>query len=108
MRIPVRVMADGQALAPGTYRVRLTGEHAKDEVAGQTAELERWVEFVQGSEVKGRALAPVVPSSTVQEVAETAPPGRGNVRAERLRDDNYYRLWFNHGGDQILVYLEIA
>jgi hypothetical protein len=106
--LPVRVMADGKALAAGTYRVRLTGEHAANDVVGQNDQLERWVEFVQGSTVKGRALAPVVPPQSAKEVAHEPLPTRGTVRVERLKEDAYYRVWFNYHGDQVMIYLPIA
>lgn len=109
VRLPVRVLAGGQPLPAGTYRVRLTGEHASTEGAtGSSPQLERWVEFVQANQVKGRALAPVVPAATTGEVAKAAPPARGAVRVERLAADEYYRVWFNVGGDQVLIYLPIA
>lgn len=108
VRLPARVKADGETLLPGTYRVRLTGEHAKEAEGGESPELERWVEFVQGSQVKARVLAPVVPASEVQAVAETSVPARGGVRAERLKGDDYYRVWFNYRGEQILIYLPLA
>jgi hypothetical protein len=108
VRLPVRLMADGAALAPGTYRVRLTGEYATKRVPGQSEQLERWVEFVQGNRVKGRAMAPVVPASAAKQVADRALPARGTVRVERLREDNLYRLWFNYRGDQVLIYLPRA
>jgi hypothetical protein len=63
---------------------------------------------VQGREVKGRALAPAVPSSQSGQVAEATPPRQGAARVERLREDKYYRVWFNHRGDQILIYLPMA
>ena len=108
VRIPTRVLADGKALASGTYRVRLTGEHAEKNANGQLETLERWVEFVQRGEVKGRALAPAIPASAIGQVADTKPPRPGLVRVERLREDKYYRVWFNHRGDQILIYLPMA
>ena len=108
VQLPVEVMADGQPLSPGTYRVRLNGEHAKDDVVGQSEQLERWVEFVQSGKVKGRAMAPVVPSASAREVVKRPLPSRGTVRAERMKEDQYYRPWFNYQGDQVLVYLPIA
>lgn len=108
VHLPARVKADGQNLAAGTYRVRLTGEYAKNTAVGQSEQLERWVEFVQGTQVKGRAMAPVVPSASAASVSESAPPHQGSVRVERLKDDDYYRLWFNYRGDQVLIYLPIA
>jgi hypothetical protein len=108
VRIPAPVLTDGKPLAAGTYRVRLTGEHADKSVAGARETLERWVEFVQGGEVKGRALAPAIPAADRKQVVEVTPPPQGRARVERLREDKYYRVWFNHRGDQILIYLPMA
>ncbi len=90
------------------YRVRLTGQAAETAPVGQLAKLERWIEFVQGDAVKGRAMAPVVPSRAVPQVAESRPPAQGRFRVERLKQDDYLRLWYNLGGDQILIYLPIV
>ena len=108
VRVPVRVTADGKALAPGTYRVRLTGEHGKETAGGQSTQFERWVEFVQNTQIRGRALAPVIPAADVPAVADGPVPARGRVRGERLKGDDYYRLWFNYRGEQVLVYLPLA
>jgi hypothetical protein len=105
VRIPADVLADGKPLPAGTYRVRLTGKHADSVVVGQRAELERWVEFVSGGTVRGRAMAPVVPAPVVDQVAEKAPPAQGRFRVERLRGDEYIRLWYNLNRDQILIHL---
>lgn len=102
------VLANGEPLPAGRYRVRLTGQAAETAPVGQLAKLERWIEFVQGDAVKGRAMAPVVPSRAVQQVAESRPPAQGRFRVERLKQDDYLRLWYNLGGDQILIYLPIA
>ena len=108
VRIPVAVLADGKPLPAGRYRVRLTGEAAAVDAVGQLEALERWVEFVQGNEVKGRAMAPVVPAASTRQVAESRPPASGRFRVERLKGDQYLRLWYNLGGDQILIHLPIA
>jgi hypothetical protein len=108
VRLPAPVLADGTSLPAGSYRVRLTGQMAEKDVPGQLETLERWVEFVQGNEVKARAMASVVPSSALKEVTSRTPPASGTVRVERLREDQYYRLWFNYKGDQILIHLPIA
>jgi hypothetical protein len=107
VRIPIAVLADGQPLPAGRYRVRLTGKTAEPKAVGQLAMLERWVEFVQGKEVKGRAMAPVVPSDATQQIAEAAPPRPGRIRVERLKEDDYLRIWCNVKGDQVLVYLPV-
>ena len=103
----MNVLADGKPLPAGTYRVRLTGEHAQPKAPGQLEELERWVEFVQGNTVRGRAMAPVVPSRSVPQVADSRPPTPGRFRVERLKGDDYLRAWYNFNGDQVLIYLPI-
>ena len=75
---------------------------------GQVAQLERWVEFLQGSDVKGRAVASIVPGSAIREVAESNPPRPGQSRVERLKEDDYLRVWFNKGRDNVLLHLAIT
>lgn len=109
VRIPRAVLADGKPLAPGRYTVRLTGEQAGQDAIGQAEQLERWVEFVQDGEVKGRELASVVPSPAVSEVAEARPPRSGAARVEPLKiEDEYVRIWFNRQGDQVLIHLPFS
>jgi hypothetical protein len=108
VRLPISVVADGGPLRPGTYRLRLTGEAAKPAVVGHAEKLERWVEFLQGSDVKGRAVASIVPGSAIRRVAESAPPRPGRSRVDRLKGDDYLRVWFNKGGDHVLLHLAIA
>ncbi|MDQ3487090.1 MAG: hypothetical protein M3468_05065, partial [Acidobacteriota bacterium] len=55
-RITRSAMADGKPLPAGTYTVRVTAQESKPEAVGQTESLERWVEFVQKGEVKGREV----------------------------------------------------
>ena len=43
VRIPVNVLANGEPLPAGRYRVRLTGKIADAKAVGQLAVLERWV-----------------------------------------------------------------
>jgi hypothetical protein len=90
VRIPHRVQADGKALAPGAYEVRLTDADASPTPAGETAGLERWVEFVQHGVVKGREVATIVPASEIKQVADagTTLPRTGaaqNRGAQRER-----------------------
>src|SRR5215510_2912291 len=62
-KIPKGVMADGKPLAAGTYQVRLTKQEAPAAPAGISDNLQRWVEFVQAGNAKGRELATIVPAS---------------------------------------------
>ena len=70
VNIPQRVMADGQPLAAGTYEVRLTGDAPKP-VVGQSPDAARYVEFVRNGQVAGREVATVVPSTELNEIAES-------------------------------------
>lgn len=108
VRLTSAVLADGQRLEPGAYRLRLTGEVAKPPVVGQSERLERWVEFLQGSAVKARAVASVVPGASIGEVASVKPPAPGRHRVERLKEDDYLRIWINKSGDHVLLHLPLA
>lgn len=110
VRIPRKVTADNQPLKPGTYQVRLTGE-ALQPAAGETPNLEQWVEFLQAGKVKGKAVASVIPPDRIKDVAKT-PPGRlpkpGTVRVELLKGNDYVRVWINKGGLNYLIHLPVA
>ena len=105
VELPRQVMADGQTLAAGTYDVRVTADHASPDVAGQLPSLERWAEFRQGGEVRGREVASIIPQSEIQGVAKTAPPAPGTARVEMLKGDEYLRVWVNQGNISYLIHL---
>jgi len=103
-----RVMADGKPLAAGSYEVRLTAESARPEAPGQLPALERWVEFRQNNEVKGREVVSIVPQSEIKDVAKTPPPARGASRVELLKGDEYLRVWINRDGTHFLIHLPVS
>jgi hypothetical protein len=105
--INTRVLADGTALAPGTYQVRLTGESPKP-MPGLPTEASQYVEFVRGGKVAGRALATVIPASEIGEVADGPRPGPGASRVEMLKGNDYLRIWINRGGTNYLIHLPPA
>ena len=70
MRITRAVKANGEPLAPGYLHRSAHREEAKPDVKGQTPSLERWVEFLQGNQVKGREVVTIVPESEIAQVAE--------------------------------------
>ena len=105
VELPRRVMANGQTLASGTYDLRVTADRANPDAPGQLAVLERWVEFRQGDEVKGREVVSIVPQSEIDSVAKTAPPGSGASRVEMLKDNEYLRVWVNHDNTHYLIHL---
>jgi hypothetical protein len=105
VRLAQAVQADGKPLAAGTYTVRLTGENGTP-VVGQAPTSERWVEFVQGGQVRGRELASVVSSADIVAINENkSPPAAGTARVHSLRGGEYLRVWVNSGGTHYLVHL---
>ena len=106
--LPRAVMADGKPLPAGRYTVRLTAQTASP-APGASAELERWVEFVQGGQVRGRELVSIVPAD---EVKDTMPGpdmpgkvGRTGSRVEMLKGGEYLRVWIARGGHNYLLHL---
>jgi hypothetical protein len=102
------VKADGKALPAGTYQVHLTAQQATPDAKGQTAPLERWVEFVQKGQVKGREVVTIVPQSEIALVQKDAPPHANASKVETLKGGNYVRLWINKGGNHYLVHFPVA
>jgi hypothetical protein len=107
VRLPRAAMADGQALAAGTYAVRLSDAPVPP-VVGQSPDGTRWVEFVQSGAVKGRELATVLTGSALTQVAKEAPPAAGHARVEMLAGATYLRVWINHAGTNYLVHLPVS
>ncbi len=103
-----KVMADGKPLAAGTYRVRLTAQAAQPMAKGASEGLERWVEFVQGGQVKGREVVSIVAAGDIKSVAKMSPPARGASRVEMLKGNDYLRVWINRGGTHYLIHLPPA
>jgi hypothetical protein len=102
------VKADGKSLAAGTYQVRLTAQQATPDAKGETPSLERWVEFVQKGQVKGREVVTIVPQSEIGLVQKDAPPHANAAKVEMLKGGNYMRLWINKGGNHYLVHFPVA
>lgn len=112
VNIPRAVMADGKPLPAGRYTVRLTADTAQTPAPGATQTLERWVEFVQGGQVRGRELASIVPA---EEVKMTMPGpdmpggvGRSGSRVEMLKGGEFLRVWIARGGHNYLIHLPPA
>jgi hypothetical protein len=102
------VKADGKPLAAGTYQVRLTTQNANPPAAGQSPGLERWVEFLQGGQVKGREVATIVPQSEIGQVERDKPPAPNAVKVELLKGGDYIRVWTRRGGYHYLLHLPTA
>ena len=108
VRVPKGVKADGKELPAGTYKVRLTPEEAKSKAPGATAAYERYVEFMQGTEVKGREVVSIVPQSEIKMVVKDTPPAPGTSKVQILRGNEYLRVWFNRGGTHYLIHFPLA
>jgi hypothetical protein len=108
VRINYSVTADGKSLPRGTYQLRLTPETAKPEVVGQTPQFERWVEFVQGGQVKAREVVTIVPQSEIDSIAEDAQPRPGGQKIEVLKGGDYVRIWIRRGDQHYLIHLPKA
>jgi hypothetical protein len=102
-----RVKADGKDLAAGTYQVRLTPQAASPEAKGATAGLERWVEFVQGGQVRGREVASIIPQSEIANVQKDAPPPNNGSKVELLKGGDYLRVWIRRGGNHYLMHFPV-
>jgi hypothetical protein len=108
VRIPKGVKVDGKALPAGTYQVRLTAQNATPPAAGQTPTAERWVELLQGNQVKGREVVTIVAQSEIQAVQKDAPPRANSSKVETLKGGDYVRVWINRGGNHYLLHLPTA
>jgi hypothetical protein len=102
--IPKKVMADGKALAAGTYQIRVT-DQSPSPVVGQTPAETRWVEFVQGGQVKGREVGTIKSTTEAKRIAKQGLPGAGQAKVQTLFGNDYLRVWINKGGTNFLVHL---
>ena len=106
-RLPRAVVANGQPLAAGTYTIRLTNE-SPSAVVGQTPAESRWVEFVQGGEVKGREVVSIVPQDEIAQVSESGRVPPGGSRVEMLKGNEFVRVWINRSGTHYLIHMPPA
>ena len=108
VRLPRAVTADGKPLPAGTYQVRLTGEPARPEAVGATEALQRWVEFLQKGQVRGREVVSIVPQAEIKMVVKDAPPAANQSKVQVLRGNEYLRVWINRGGNHYLMHFPIT
>jgi hypothetical protein len=111
--IPRGVTADGKPLARGAYTVRLTAQAAQPTVAGQLPDLNRWVEFVQGGQVKGREVVSIIPAEEVQQTQQGPDLDNGHaprsaIRVQALKGGEYLRVWIARQGIHYLIHLPFA
>jgi hypothetical protein len=93
---------------PAPIRSRVSAQSASPDAKGQTASLERWAEFLQAGQVKGREVVVIVPQSDTATVMKDAPPKPNGFKFELLKGNDYSRLWINKAGTQYVVYFPTA
>jgi hypothetical protein len=103
VRIDASVLADGKPLAPGTYELRLTGEHP-DPLPGQSADAQRYVEIVKDGQVVAREIAEVFRADE----RPVGTSGTAAIKAQMLKGGEYLRLSTSHAGARYLVHLPVA
>jgi hypothetical protein len=103
VRLSSAVMADGKKLPAGTYQVKITAQAAAPEASN-----ERWMEFSQGGQVKGREVAIIIPQADLKLVEKDTPPQPNSSKFETLKGGDYTRLWINRGGNHFLVHFPTA
>ncbi len=108
VRLTRNVMANGELLRAGRYQVRLTEQEAKPAAPGATPRFERWVEFVQGGEVKGREVVSIVPQDEIAQVSESGRVPAGGSRVEMLKGNEFVRVWINRSGTHYLIHMPPA
>lgn len=106
--VPRAVLADGNRLAAGTYRLRVTSDEAPAVNKQPPATAGRWIEFLRNGKVAARALAVVLTAEEAREVAKSPGPGNDEVRIDLLKGDEYVRVWLNQRGTHYLIHLPIA
>lgn len=100
-RITNPVQAGGTTLQPGTYEVRLTGEHATP-MPGQSEEATQRVEILSNGQVVARDAATVMPVATA---ALGTSGGSTLGRVEMLKGGEFVRVSFNKGSERFLIHL---
>jgi hypothetical protein len=107
VRITHPVLANGQALPPGTYQLRVTAERPQP-LPGQSAAAQRWVEFVAADgTVIGRDIAEII-GFDERPVGTSGRAGRGGTRVEMLRGGDFLRVSAYGDEGRYLIHLPVA
>lgn len=101
------VLANGKPLPAGVYELRLTNERPTA-LAGQSADAERWVEFVANGAVVGRDVAIVLRDDDLPAEGASSVPAREGTRIDMLKGGEFLRISVKRGRERYLVYLAVA
>jgi hypothetical protein len=105
VRISQPVMAGGTTLQPGTYEIRLTGEHMKP-LPGQSEDAVQQVEFIANGTVAAKYAAEVMTGEDVP--VGTSGGGTTRARVEMLSGGDFMRVSATRGGERYLIHLAVA
>ena len=107
VRINESVLAGGKPLPAGKYEVRVTDERLAP-LPGQSADAQRWVEFVAADgTVVAREIAEVMTSDDAP-VGTSSASGSSAVKVEKLKGAEFLRISARRGGERYLVHLPLA
>jgi hypothetical protein len=105
VRIPQPVMVGGQLVQPGTYDLRLTGEHLTP-LPGQSEDAGQKFELVANGQVVARDFAEVIPTPAVP--VGTSGGGGASARVQSLKGGEFLRIAVNRGSERYLIHLAVA
>jgi hypothetical protein len=77
-------------------------------VPGQSAGAERWVEFVASGRSMGREVATIVSDSEIDAITDGPRPKANTARVDRLKGDEFLRVWIYKDGVNYLIQLPLA
>ena len=104
VRITHAVEVRGATLQPGSYEIRLTGEHVMP-LPGQSANAEQRIEIVADGQVVARDAATVIPVSAAAVVGTSGDDTFG--RMEMLKGGEFLRASFIRGNERFLIHMAV-
>ena len=104
IRLTHAVQVGATTLQPGTYEIRLTGEHMPP-LPGQSEDAVQGVEIVRNGQVVAKDAATVMPVSNAP-VGTSGGPTPGRV--EMLKGGDFVRASFNKGSERFLLHFAVA
>ena len=105
VRITQAVMAGGTTLQPGTYEIRLTGEHLTP-LPGQSEEAVQQVEFIGNGNVAAKYNAEVMTTEGMPVGTSGGATTRG--RFDLLKGGDFARVSISRGGEKFLIHFSVA
>jgi hypothetical protein len=106
-RITQPVMAGETMLQPGTYEIRLTGEHMAP-LPGQSEDAVQQIEFIANGTVAARYAAEVMTAGDVPVGTSGLSDTPARARVEMLKGDDFLRVSMTRGGERYLIHLPVA